>query len=865
MEFIQNRKVELKKNKKMKFDNTSFRTLMMSIIFLCPLLNAQQTSGVMEDIISNDAGFPIVSKEGNVTSIVYDSAENIAVIRAAKDLQTDIEKVTGKFPNLSTSQTSDDFEIIIGTIGVNKQIDKLISSKKIKAQDLKEKWESFVITTVEPPKGKKQLIIAGSDRRGTIYGIYEISKQLGVSPWYWWNDVPIKKRNSAYVVPGYFASGEPKVHYRGIFINDEEPCFGTWSREKFGGINSKMYAHMFELLLRLRANYLWPAMWGKAFNEDDPLNPKVADEYGIVMGTSHHEPMMRAQKEWGNHRKEYGNGEWNYHTNKEGLLQFWEDGFRRNLNFDNLVTMGMRGDGDEPMHDLGSAEANFKQLEHIMGEQRKIIEKVSKKSAKNIPQLWALYSEVLEYYDQGMKVPDDVIILLCDDNWGNVRRLPDLNGKRHPGGYGMYYHVDLHGAPRAYQWLNMTQIPHIWEQLQLTYDYGVDKIWILNVGDLKPNEYPMDFFLKMAWNPKSFNQDNLKNYSEEWMEEFFDIKDAKEASNILNTYSQYAARVTAEMLNDKTYNLESGEFLQVKNEFSALETRALRQYENLEQKYKPAYKQIILHPVRAMANLYEMYYAVAMNKKLAAEKDIKANYWADQVDETFAKNAKYTQDYHQMLDGKWNHIMDQTHIGYTSWDEPKEGNIKPAAIRLSAEQAKTGGYIFEEKNGVVVMEAEHYFETKNASNTNWEVIPDLGRTLSGIALMPYTQKTDGAFISYQFRLKNDPSQVKVHLFFDSVLPFKKGGHSVKVKLGNGTEKNIEINQDLTWANNYTKMYPAAAARIIEKIETFSVSEIDLQTLKIQPLDPGIVLYKIVIDNGGYEETFLKMNESPYER
>ncbi|MEF9477860.1 glycosyl hydrolase 115 family protein [Chryseobacterium sp. 1B4] len=213
---------------------------------------------------------------------------------------------------------------------------------------MKGKWESFVITTIENSKFQKQLIIAGSDRRGTIYGIYEISKQLGVSPWHWWNDVPIRKRPSAYVIPGYFASGEPKVKYRGIFINDEEPAFGTWARTKFGGINSKMYANMFELLLRLRANYLWPAMWGKAFNEDDPLNPKVADEYGIIMGTSHHEPMMRAQKEWGNHRKEYGNGEWNYHTNKEALLKFWEDGFRRNKNYDNLVTMGMRGDGDEP-------------------------------------------------------------------------------------------------------------------------------------------------------------------------------------------------------------------------------------------------------------------------------------------------------------------------------------------------------------------------------------------------------------------------------------------------------------------------------------------------------------------------------------
>jgi len=840
------------------------------VVCFSGIFSAQQTSGITENILSNDSGFPIVSSDGNATNIFYDSSENIAVIRTIKDLQSDIEKVTGKLPNLSTTETSGEFEIIIGTLGTNKLIDKLISSKKINAKDLKGKWESFVITTVENPKSKskKQLIIAGSDRRGTIYGIYELSKQLGVSPWYYWNDVPVKKRSSAYVVPGYFASGEPKVKYRGIFINDEEPAFGTWARTKFGGINSKMYANMFELLLRLRGNYLWPAMWGKAFNEDDPLNPKVADEYGIVMGTSHHEPMMRAQKEWGNHRKEYGNGEWNYHTNKDALLKFWEDGFSRNKNYDNLVTMGMRGDGDEPMSDLGSAEANFKLLEKIMQDQRKIIEKVTKKPAKETPQLWALYSEVLDYYDQGMKVPDDMTILLCDDNWGNVRRLPYLGAKKHPGGYGMYYHVDLHGAPRAYQWLNMTQIPHMWEQLQLTYSYGVDKIWILNVGDLKPNEYPMDFFLNMAWNPNSFTQDNLENYTVKFAEEHFGKNNAKEIAEIINLYCKYNSRVSAEMMNHKTYNLQSVEFLQVRDSYLALETRALRQFMNLDDAYKDTYKQIVLHPVRAMANLYDMYYAVAMNHKLADEKDLKANYWADYADECFARDAEYTKDYNLNISGgKWNHMMDQTHIGYKSWDEPKEGNIKPTVYRIKPEEEKTGGYIFEEKNGVVAMEAEHFLETKNPKNTKWTIIPDLGRTLSGISLMPYTEKTDGASINYQFKLKNNPSTVKVHFFFDSTLPFKKGGHSIKTYVDKNEPKTIGINQDLTWANNYSKMYPAAAARLVEKVETFTLpaNQNGNYTLTIEPLDPGIVLCKIVVDNGGYEETYLKMDESPYKR
>lgn len=843
-------------------------------IMLFNTINAQQTSGLMSDIILDNAknglDFPIVSTNKSVALIRYDVADFKGVIRAIGNLQNDINSVTGVKPDMVTSGKSANYEIIIGTLGESKLIDELVSSKKIELKDLKGKWESFVIVTVQNPKPnvKQALVIVGSDKRGTIYGIYELSKQLGVSPWYWWADVPPKKRSSAYVSNGYYASGEPKVRYRGIFINDEAPCFTGWTQEKFGGRNSKMYVHMFELLLRLRANYLWPAMWGNAFNEDDPLNPKLADEYGIVMGTSHHEPMMRAQKEWGMHRKEYGNGEWNYKTNKEGLQKFWKDGLERNKDYEQILTMGMRGDGDLPMDDSGSAEENFKLLEQIMHDQRKIIKKVTKKSATKTPQIWALYSEVLEYYNQGMKVPDDMTILLCDDNWGDVRRLPELDGKKHPGGYGMYYHVDLHGAPRAYQWLNMTQIPHMWEQLQLTYSHGVDRIWILNVGDLKPNEYPMDFFLNMAWNPTSFNENNLDEYARNFCKEQFGIDEATEAADILSTYCKYNSRITAEMLDHRTYNLESGEFLQVKDAYMALETRALRQYINLPDNYKDAYKELILHPVRAMANLYDMYYAVAMNKKLAKENDIKANYWADYMESCFKRDTAFSKDYNlNIANGKWNHMMDQTHIGYKSWDEPRGGNVMPKVTRITPEEVKQGGYVFSEKNKVVVIEAEHYFESNTNSNTKWSVIPDLGRTLSGLALMPYTEKTEGSTINYKMKLDTKPETIKVNVFFDSTLPYQNGGHSVAASFDGGKEKVWNINNELIWKNNYSKMYPAGAARIIETsvILELPKSNDGIHILTIRPLDPGIVLYKIIVDNGGYEQTHLKMSESPYKK
>ncbi len=829
------------------------------------------TTGLIGESSDSNTNFPVAAS-GTATPIYYDTADFPGVIRAIGDLQNDIDSVTGTKPTLQATdpRKTQGYAIVIGTLGKNKTIDRLAASHNLDTKDLKGRWESFVITTTNDPKDHNRplLVIAGSDKRGTIYGIYELSEQLGVSPWYWWADVPARKRPAAYILKGRYASGEPKVKYRGIFINDEAPCFSGWTREKFGGFNSKMYTHMFELLLRLHANFLWPAMWGNAFNEDDPENPRLADEYGIVMGTSHHEPMLRAQREWKKHHMEFGNGEWNYVTNKQGLQDFWRQGLERNKDYESILTMGMRGDGDMAMPDAGSAQANFRVLENIMTDQRKIITEVTHKPASQTPQLWALYSEVLDYYDQGMHVPDDMTILLCDDNWGDVRRLPELNAPRHPGGYGMYYHVDLHGAPRSYQWLNNTAIPHMWEQLQLTYSYGVDKIWILNVGDLKPNEYPLDFFLHMAWNPTSYNEHNLDAYAQQFCEEQFGKAAGPEAADILSTYCKYSGRVTGEMLNDRTYNLQSGEFEQVRDAFLALEARALNQYLTLPDEHKDGYKELVLHPVRAMANLYDMYYAVAMNKKLAREKDMRANYWADYADSCFTRDAAYSRDYNlNIAGGKWDHMMDQTHIGYRSWDEPRGGNVKPAVTRLQPGEAKAGGCVFTEDHGVVVMEAEHYFEAKPSPATHWAVIPDLGRTLSGVALMPYTAPTAGAAISYRMKLNGRPDSIRVHMIFNSTLPFKKGGQSIAAAFGGGAPTTWNINDQLTWQNNYSKMYPTAAARIIETTVTLPLpSEPDnLHTLVLHPLDPGIVLLKVIVDDGGYEPSFLKMSESPFEK
>ena len=244
----------------------------------------------------------------------------------------------------------------------------------------------------------------------------------------------------------------------------------------------------------MRANFLWPAMWGNAFNDDDAVNPLLANEYGIVVGTSHHEPMMRAHDEW----RRYGSGPWNYATNAEALRTFWTGGVRRTAAFENIITLAMRGDGDEPM----SREANVALLERIVADQRAIIAQELKRDVTTVPQVWALYKEVQEYYEKGMRVPDDVTLLWSDDNWGNIRRLPTAEERNRSGGSGVYYHFDYVGGPRSYKWLNTIPIAKIWEQMNLAYRYGANRIWIVNVGDIKPMEFPIQFFMDYAWNPE---------------------------------------------------------------------------------------------------------------------------------------------------------------------------------------------------------------------------------------------------------------------------------------------------------------------------------------------------------------------------
>ncbi len=547
-----------------------------------------------------------VAQGKTCASIYVGESEYAGVARAAGDLAADIARVTGCTPAVvRTTPGAGARGIVIGTVEKSAMVSRLVDTSGIAG-----KWETFATQTAG-----NALVIAGSDKRGAIYGIYDLSEQMGVSPWYWWADVPVAHRDAVYVKPGRYSEGEPAVKYRGIFLNDEAPALSGWTHEKFGGFKHEFYAKVFELILRLKGNYLWPAMWGSAFNEDDPMNPKLADEYGIVMGTSHHEPMLRAQQEW----KRHGKGPWNYATNADVLDAFWDAGIERNKDYESIVTLGMRGDGDMPMDATGGMEANKALLERIVAEQREILAKRIGPDLAKIPQDWALYKEVQDYYDAGMRVPDDVTLLWCDDNWGNLRRVPTSAERKRAGGAGIYYHFDYVGGPRNYKWLNTNPIAKVWEQMNIAYQYDARRIWIVNVGDLKPMEFPIEYFLSLAWNPQRWPSSRIDEFGRLWAAREFGPAHAAEIADIMAKYTKYNGRRKPELLEPGTFSLENyDEAARVENDWKALTKQAEAIYQALPSDARDAFFELVLYPIKACDIVNELYIAAARNRSVCA-------------------------------------------------------------------------------------------------------------------------------------------------------------------------------------------------------------------------------------------------------
>ena len=644
------------------------------VVFMCVF--GHQTQGAP---LSQKDGFPLVSK--SAADIIVDTEDHQVVQITADLFARDVRLVTSKTPHVKhhIDKTSKNV-VVIGTIGRSAFIQQLIANKKVDVTKIRGKWETALITTVSRPFAgvDSALVIAGSDRRGTAYGVFEISRTIGVSPWYWWADAAVRKKESVFINRDNYRHGPPSVKYRGIFINDEMWGLRPWAEKHFApkegkGIGPTTHKKIFELLLRLKANHLWPAMHRgtKPFNYY-PENKKVADDYAIVMGSSHIEPMLRNNiggAEWDTE----GKGPWSYVQNKANIYKYWEDRIKTNGPYENIYTIGMRGKDDEALKDGSTIKDKIKILEGIFKDQRDILHRQIKKDVTEIPQVFIPYTEVLNFYNQGMNVPGDVIICWPDDNFGYIRRLPDSKEQKRPGGSGVYYHIQwLNGATSAYTWLNTTPLALIHEEMMKAYAHKVDKLWVLNVGDIKPGEIGIEFFLDMAWDAERWKDRDTREFLIEMAQRDFGSEHAGAIADILTKHFELGYTRRPEHLiqgnpprrplryswfHHDTHGDEAG--LRLK-EYHRISTRAQNIYEQIPKAQKDSFFQLVLYPVRCADLMNQKAIFADKNKQHHDERRASARKYQDKALSAEKQIARLTEHYNNTLitvGNKWKGII----------------------------------------------------------------------------------------------------------------------------------------------------------------------------------------------------------------
>lgn len=636
------------------------------------------------------------------------------VIRVTKKVAHDVELVSGKKPQIlvekeipeTLESSGEDWTIIAATKGKSSFLKKLEEAGSAELKELEQKRECYawIFPEIKNRTKSNLLVIAGSDKRGTIYGLFHLSEMLGVSPFVdWCGLMPPKQEKIELREDMACISKEPSVRYRGFFINDEWPAFGNWCNHNFGGFNAKAYDHVFELLLRLKGNYLWPAMWSARFADDGPdlLNAELADEYGIIMGMSHHEPCLRQGEEYKYLRGKnsvYGDA-WNFRTNREGITKFWEDGLKRSGKFENVITVGMRGEADTAiMGKNATLEDNIQLLRDVLKTQKKLIQERVNPDLTKVPRMIALYKEVEEFFYgnektkglMGAEELEDVILMLCDDNYGNLRTLPTEEMRKHAGGYGMYYHLDYHGWPVSYEWINSSYLPKIWEQMSMAYDFGVRELWMVNVGDIATQEFPLSFFLDMAydfdrWGSRALNC--TQEYTRKWVrQQFGSVEEETQdtIADILEQYTKIIHRRRPEALNPETYHpVQEKESSRIFEEEEQLLKKLQDVYETIE-KTNPqnlsAFIALVYYPAFGTMNLVKMQILAGWNHYYANLGAVCANDYGDEVERCMEQDRKAVEMYHQMDQGRWYGMGMSQHIGFTHWNEDECRN--PVVMRV---------------------------------------------------------------------------------------------------------------------------------------------------------------------------------------
>jgi glycosyl hydrolase family 115 (putative glucuronidase)/glycosyl hydrolase family 115 len=856
-------------------------------------LRAADTAWVRDTYWSGD--FKLV--QGAQLAPVCVAPEDFECVRLAADLfASDVERVTGRKPAVVTEATPrGGSAVVIGTLGQSSLIDRLVAAGKLDAGQIKGQWESFLITVVDG-----SLVIAGSDRRGTAYGVFELSRAIGVSPWYWWADVPPAHRDNLFVAAATRKFGPPSVQYRGIFINDEDWALQPWAAKTFepevGNIGPKTYAKICELLLRLQANTLWPAMHESSmpFNAL-PENKLVADRYGIVMGASHCEPLLRNNVgEWPRDNQ----AAYNFLTNPAGVTKYWEERLRTNGQYENLYTIGMRGIHDGPMQGPRGDAQIVATLEKIFGVQRDLLAKYVNPDPAKVPQIFCPYKELLAYFLQDLKIPPDVTVVFPDDNFGYIRYYPTpAQIAARPGGFGVYYHISYLGHPLSYVWLNTTPPALIWEEMSKAYDHGMQKFWMLNVGDLKPGEIGIDFFMQMAWDVKRWNLTTLPDYLNQFATAQFGSAHAREIAEILADYyrlgyqrkpeyTQWNALGEPPRPSEFSYADGANEGVERLQLYQRLASRAKELEAAMPQREQDAFYELIEYPVLGAAAANQRFIAKEMATLAVRQHRANVGEWIDEFDagtaELVAASDRYNQD---LAGGKWKGMMEDDPLlasrpyrnailrlpPEVKQFAPIPGRQVPAAagdraLTLASPAPpgeRSGRWI--ESDGVVSILAEHYSGKTDKSGAAWRVIPGLGRTGDAVAVFPTTAPavelaraaSAAPVLQYDFYLSR-AGNATVHYNLIPTQPFEYGaGLRFAVAMDNDAPRLVTITAGTgeavgssgAWEDNVLANTTTAMSR-----HTFATA--GAHTLRIYLVDPGVVLEKIVIDLGGLRPSYL---------
>jgi len=745
---------------------------LLTIAIVCFLYSSEAGAQHQPLKVSNVAAtgsFPLVAS-GKAATIVYDDKNIESTAIAAKALQNDMLLVSGQKPALSQTLKGVRMPVLIGTLGQSAIIDRLAAKRQIPAALVRGKWETFGLTVVKDPSiaGGKMLVIFGSDARGTAFGVFELSKMMGVSPWVWWADVKPATMQQVYVHPGRTIVGPPSVKFRGFFINDEDWGMRPWAAQNMDkdlkDIGPRTYEKVFELMLRLKANYLWPAMHPgtKAFWYYQE-NPKLARKYGIYMGSSHHEPMLRdTEFEWNdNFKEEYGkeHGDWRYDTNKDEIYRFFDDRVKQSVNNPAIYTVGMRATKDGMMEGAGGMEGKIKILEQVIHDQREILQNHLLRPANQVPQVFCPYKEVLEMYQSGLKVPEDVTITWVDDNHGYIRQLPNPQEQKRPGGSGVYYHFSYWGLPQDYLWLTSTSPVLTSFEMSKAYALHARNIWVFNVGDIKPAELELEFGMDLAWNVKAWTPQKAYHYAEQWAGRTFGQQFGKRIGNIKKRYYALAAAGKPEHLTGTRFTAK--EVNARLAEYSSLldETEALGKL--IPSRLQDAWFQLIYYPVAAAGSMNErMFYADA-SLRLGRAGDPQADEYAKKAQEAYDRIAKLTARYNKEISGgKWNGMMDDHPRGRKVFDMP---DLSPAA-----QQQYNGEGMFNPQTLQATLNAGEY-QQKGNDNGRLTTLPGLGSSNVSLTVLPL-----------EFRTFTE-GDVNAAPYADYRLPLKKGKNLISVR------------------------------------------------------------------------------------